>query len=381
VDARNLSRGLSANVVDALKAHGHILVVKGGAASLARELDDIVAPTLAVLPPSRPPEAASSSPAAFAALEDLSARMARALMSSDHVEDVFAEDAVIRRDILRIMREGLLAPPEAPAEDRSTVTVKLDTLGYVAKAVGRRADPATVRRALDRAAAVTRARFTAYSPEHREAVFRIDGGGPDERLELEEAVADELADLADQGVAPLPTIERRVSLARALTADEQRGLGARIDAAAAGTLRRSGCASTWDFADDRTIRVTFTPLSDQDAEDVDPPADAFARGVAALVGPAEPTNGAKARHVEPTPEPPPAAEAPPTRARAAKHEAEPAAPAKRAAKREGEPTKRKAAAAPEPAPPSARDGRAAAPRSSAKRTAAAKATKAPAKKG
>jgi hypothetical protein len=381
VDARNLSRGISASVVDALKAHGHILVVKGGASSLARELDDIVAPTLAVLPPPRPPEAASASPAVGAALEDLSARMARALMSSDHVEDVFAEDAVIRRDILRTMREGLLAPPAEAVEDRSTVAVKLDTLGYVAKAVARRADPATLRQALDRAAAVAQARFTAYHPEQREAVFRIDGGGPDERLELEEAVADELADLAEQGVTPLPTIERRVDLARALTPAEQRGLTARVDAVAATTLRRSGCASTWDFADERTIRVTFTPYSDQDADDVEAPAAAFAHEIAALIGPAEPSNGVKARPAEPPPEPPPPAEPTPApRARPTKRSTEPSTPAKRTAKKAAEPTKRKAAAE-EPAPKSARSGRTAAPRSSAKRTAAAKTTKAPAKKG
>ena len=49
MNERNLSRRLSTSVVDALKAHGHILVVKGGAAALARELDELMAgPTAAI---------------------------------------------------------------------------------------------------------------------------------------------------------------------------------------------------------------------------------------------------------------------------------------------------------------------------------------------
>lgn len=296
MNERTLSRGLSTSVVDALKAHGHILVVRGGAASLARELDETIAPALALVAPrvksrlepmSDEPTSTFGDESVDQAVEDLVARLSRALMSSDHVEDVFAEDAVIRRDIFRTIRDGLLAPPEGITIDPSTISVKLDTLGYIAATVSRRADAATLRQALDRAAAASHARFAAFSESDREAVFRVDGGGPDERLELEEAVADELADLAEQGIVELPTLERRVALARALTTSEQRALGARIDAAAEITLLRSGCAAAWDFADGRTIRITFTPLSEQDALGVDAPTTAFAREVAGLVASGE----------------------------------------------------------------------------------------------
>ncbi|MFT3773173.1 MAG: hypothetical protein QM820_47950 [Minicystis sp.] len=285
------------------------------------------------------------------------------------------------------------------------MTVKLDTLGYVAATVSKRADAATLRQALDRAAAVAHARFSSYSPELREATFRIDGGGDDERLELEEAVADELTDLAEQGVAPLPTVERRLDLGRSLSTIEQRSLRARIDAAAEATLLRSGHAATWDFADERSIRVTFTPLSDQDARGVDAPANAFGREVAAIVGVAKAQPDIEAVRPAP-PEAPPtittatAPEAPPTRRKvatkkAAKEKDSAAeAPAPKRAKRAAAPeTAEEAAPAPKrkraatEAAPSAKTttaGReaskktAAAPRSSAKRTAAK--TKASAKK-
>lgn len=419
MNERTFSRGLSSSVVDALKSHGHILVVKGGAASLARELDEIIAPALAVVTPhlatseARAPRdqpRPAGDEGSDRAVEELVARLTRALMSSDHVEDVFAEDAVIRREILRAVRDGVLSPSEAIAEDRSTVVVKLDTLGYVAATVSKRADAVTLRQALDRAAAASSARFTAYSAEPREAVFRVDGGGPDERLDLEEAVADELTDLADRGVVELPTVERRIELDRALSAAEQRAIGARIEAAAESTLLRSGCAAAWQFADARSIRITFTPLSEQDAEGVDAPTSAFEREIAGLLATTEPRPpkreraaevepgaAAAARAIEPVTDraasgPKADAAAPSSRRKPRVKQAAPAAaparPKRASSVEEAAPSsaagKRKRAAgegtrAPVKATtPSPRSG--AAPRSSAKRAAPTK-TKAPTKKG
>src|SRR5262249_1661711 len=126
-------------------------------------------------------------------------------------------------------------------------------------------------------------RFSGFSPETREATFRLEGSGVDERLEIEEAVADELTDLVEQGVVELPTIERRIDLGRALGAGELRALKSRIVGAADATLHRSGRAATWELSDPRTLRVLFTPLSEQDAQDVDTPTNAFAREVGALL--------------------------------------------------------------------------------------------------
>lgn len=311
---------LSTSLVDALKAHGHILVVKGGAVALARELDEILAPAIAHVEPHLGPRGPLSDEPTSSfgderidqLVEDAVAQLTRALMRSDHVEDVFAEDAVIRRDIFRTISAGLLSPAPVAAADPSTLTVKLDALGYVAATVSRRADPGTLQQALDRAAATANARFSAYSTALREVTFRVDNGGPDARLDLEEAVADELTDLAEQGVVDLPTIERRVELGRALSAAEQRALGGRLDAAAAATLLRSGCAAAWDFADADTIVVTFTPLSEQDALGVDAPSAAFAREIGAILATLPPpASPAKARPPA-EPAPPPAPETAPS---------------------------------------------------------------------
>ena len=106
---------LSMSVIDALKAQGHILVVKGGATALARELEEIMAPRLLRIVPRIEPLATVGGDvtSTFGSgsiddeVEELVVELTSALMDSDHVEDVFAEDNVIRRDIFRTLRDGL----------------------------------------------------------------------------------------------------------------------------------------------------------------------------------------------------------------------------------------------------------------------------------
>ena len=227
-------------MVDALKSHGHILVVKGGATPLAREIEELMAPRLEEIAPRLAPRAivggevtsTFGDEAIDESVEEMVLHLTRSLIRLDHVEDVFAEDNVIRRDIFRVVRDGLLHPAVAGAdeeEEDATVTVRLDTLGYIAATVSKLADAKMLREALERAASITEVRFTAYAPEAREATFRLSGDSPDERLELEEAVADELAELVDQGLVELPTIERMVDVGRPVSAPaEQRAARGRI---------------------------------------------------------------------------------------------------------------------------------------------------------
>src|SRR5262249_9030447 len=158
-------------------------------------------------------------------------RLTSTLMDSDHVEDVFADDNVIQRDIFRVLHDGLLGSTVEPDES-AAILVRLDALGYVASTVGKRAPEGELREALGRAARVVSATLTSYDREAREATFSISVDDPDARLELEEAVADELTDLVDSNVVTLPTVVRRIDLGRALDPAEQGAVRARIEAAA-----------------------------------------------------------------------------------------------------------------------------------------------------
>jgi hypothetical protein len=358
---------LSTSVVDALKAQGHILVVKGGATALARELEELMAPRLLRIAPRIEPlaivggEVTSTfgSESIDDEVEALVVELTAALMDSDHVEDVFAEDNVIRRDIFRALRDGLLrAPAEGVDAVEEQVHIRLDTLGYVAATVSKLASAAAMREALGRAAELVQAHFTAYSAEDREATFLLEDGDPDGRLELEEAIADELTDLVEAGIVDLPTIERTIDLGRPLPPAEHRALASKIDAAGQQTILRGGCVASWEMDDARTLAISFTPLSDQDARDVDQLVAAFARELKTIVGegPSGPALAAT------PPSPAPARAARPTKAKAALPEPEPELEPEEEPEEEDE-----------PAPPTKR------PRAAAKAPAAAKAAPAAAK--
>ena len=315
------------SVVDALKAQGHILVVKGGATALARELEELMAPRFLRIVPRIEPlaivggEVTSTfgSESLDDEVESLVNELTAALMDSDHVEDVFAEDNVIRRDIFRALRDGLFrAPAEGADAVEEQVHIRLDTLGYVAATVSKLATVAAMREALGRAAELVQAHFTAYSAEDRAATFLLEDGDPDGRLELEEAIADELTDLVEAGIVDLPTIDRTIDLGRPLSPAEHRALAPKIDAAGQQTILRGGCIASWEMANARTLAVSFTPLSDQDARDVDALVALFAREARAIVG-----ERSSAPAAVPSPVPSPAAAKPARSAKAAPPEPEP----------------------------------------------------------
>ncbi|WP_438011443.1 hypothetical protein WME89_24050 [Sorangium sp. So ce321] len=293
MNERNLSRRLSTSIVDALKAHGHILVARGGATALARELEDRMAAVITAIAPRLEPWAIVDGEvtSTFGSdelddqVEELVASLTSTLMESEHVEDIFTEDNVIQRDVFRVMRDALLGPrPELALEDDGPVQVRLDMLGYVASTVGKRAPAQVLHEVLARAAEAAGGKLTAYDAELREATFSVEGSDPDARLELEEAVADELSDLVEAKVVTLPMMERRFELQRRIEAGARAGLRQRIDALASRMLREGGCAASWELVGDRVLRLKLTPLSEQDALEVDSHMTEFTREIAALLG-------------------------------------------------------------------------------------------------
>ncbi|WP_437291665.1 hypothetical protein [Sorangium sp. So ce406] len=326
MNERNLSRRLSTSIVDALKAHGHILVARGGATALARELEEKMSGVIAAIAPRLEPYAIVDGEvtSTFGSdelddqVEELVASLTSTLMESEHVEDIFTEDNVIQRDVFRVMRDALLGPrPELALEDDGPVQVRLDTLGYVASTVGKRAPAQVLREALARAADTAGGKLTTYDAELREATFSVESSDPDARLELEEAVADELSELVEAKVVTLPMMERRFELKRRIEPGARGGLRQRIDAIASRMLREGGCAASWELAGDRVLRLRLTPLSEQDALEVDSHMTEFTRDIAALLGEpleelgavsrpaaAPPRSGApSSRRREPAPEP------------------------------------------------------------------------------
>lgn len=253
-----------------------MLVVKGGSAALTREIEELLAPSVPALRSGELDERASA-----ALLRDLT----QLVLTSDHIEDVFADDRVIEGELGRVVQGGVWRRGE-PLED---VRIKLDTLGYVAATAARLAPAEVVRAALERGAAAVHACFVALKNEDPaqasergrglEALFRIDGADEDGRLELEEAVADELAGLVEDGLVTLPEVACDVDLGREMAPLAQEALIKRIEQLAP-SIRRHGPTS-WSFIGPRTLHVSYTPLSEPDAGEAEQKLRAFSDEIVA----------------------------------------------------------------------------------------------------
>jgi hypothetical protein len=297
---------MAAAVLASLKGAGHVLVERGGDGAVVRELEALLAPILPRLvaraaraPVSGEVTSTFGDEATDEAVEDLVAELREAVVENDHVEDVFAEDRELERAIFRALRDELLEAAQREDTDEATrvpISVRLDTLGYVAATAARRADAAVVRAALERAAKHADGELETFEPTSRIALFAMDDEDPDHRLEVEEAVAEELTSLVAEGEVDLPTIERTVHVGRDLSPGEWRAARDRVDAVARRLSAATGVPASWRPDGGDAVRLSCTPLSEKDAELVDEIATAFQRDVAALLSaPDEPPRSARGR--------------------------------------------------------------------------------------
>lgn len=283
-------------MVEALRDGEIIVLVKGGREGLIAELSELMGGYLASVPVGLGQRAVFGEvtstfgdEAADEAVEQLVDAIAEALMDSEHVEDVFAEDKVLRRDTFRVVRDGLLSAVDDAddgddEEQPAASTVRLEALGYVAKSVASLADEETLRDVLERAADDVDAELVEYDPAKLEATFAFADDDPDARLELEQAIADEFEGLVEMGFVDLPTIERRLTLLREVPREERPSLKPAIDAASAASLQASACGVSWMFLGTTTLSVTFTPLAELPVSEIDSRFKLFAQAVEGLVG-------------------------------------------------------------------------------------------------
>ena len=111
----SLARRIAASVLTALKSEGHILVERGGMDAVVREVTTLLAVPLPRLvaraaraPVSGEVTSTFGDEATDEAVEELVEELREAIVESEHVEDVFAEDRELDRSIFRLMRDLLL---------------------------------------------------------------------------------------------------------------------------------------------------------------------------------------------------------------------------------------------------------------------------------
>ncbi|MEM1029876.1 MAG: hypothetical protein AAF928_18215 [Myxococcota bacterium] len=275
----NLEHVLADGVIEALRARDHIAFSPEAEDALNDELVLLITPSVAMMGDHLEAERAQESRAVAQgslghghteeAVVELAEHITDRLLQSDHVEDVFAADRMIRRDVLRALRTQLLAylRGEVVLASHRTILerfeVTLAELGYVVRGVCERADPSTIHHSLVVAANVCGGRLCSLEISMGVAIFELPGGAEAGRLALEEAITGEMMGLVRAGVVPLPSIEQLLEIS-----PDVPGLSGFRDAIARAELRTrhtTGCEATCRLLDETTVLVSVIPLSKEAA--------------------------------------------------------------------------------------------------------------------
>ena len=310
---QRLQRVLASSVLRALSARDHVVISAASADAITDEMEAVIAPALVDITPhlSEVGEAMSSidtgrfsradldldasgkaarergaddppsrgAPSAVArrrgkALRVMVDRITERLLESDHVDDIHADDDVLRRDAFRAIRRilfryihGDLDVEDDVPDEETCFTVVLERLGYVVCAVAERLDPAMLEEALERAAATSEGELLWLDARTFVAAFDTPGGPTVSRLTLEEAITEELVGLVDTELVELPCVQQVLELDQ-VTCDAP-GFDDAVERAEARIRAESGSAASCARVDDQTVVATFTPLSEDAAERAD----------------------------------------------------------------------------------------------------------------
>jgi hypothetical protein len=286
---QRLQRVLASNVLRALQARDHVEISPASTDAITDEMEAVIAPTVLDLQvvldrhaSSRPTGDGSDAlpidqdPLATDqdAVETMVDRITARLLESDHVDDIHADDRVLRRDAFRAIRKSLLgymrgdiAVDQSHRHEADEFNVLLDGLGYVVASVANSVDADLLAEALERAAAANSGRFCALDVERLVATFELPGGAAVGRLTFEEAVTEELVALVEAELVDLPRVEQVLELDRPTALSP--GFGEAVARAEARLRAETGSAATCTVIDDCTIIATFTPFSQDAAEHAD----------------------------------------------------------------------------------------------------------------
>ena len=276
-----LEKVLAHRVLDALRARELLVVSAPATDALTGELEAIIGPTVGTLSAHLESERNRRRPArhvlqgslgdgaAEDAALDLVERITEQLMESDHVDDIYAEDRIIRRDTHRAIREILLGYIRGELTVEAgraveTFDVALPTLGYVVDMVCERLGERELVEVLERAAARERGRLVAIDHDARVASFALPGGPEVGRLGIEEAITEAMTQMVRDQAVCLPSIEQVLEVAADASAhpDYDKAV-ARAERKA---RRKTGSDAVCRLIDPQTVIVTLTPLSQDSAD-------------------------------------------------------------------------------------------------------------------
>ncbi|MEZ4440710.1 MAG: hypothetical protein R3B72_16545 [Polyangiaceae bacterium] len=280
---QRLQRVLASSVLRALRAREHVQIAPASTDAITDEMEALIASqleqsphlmrmseaknTIERLDPARHLEGGARDDASKAVVRMVD-RITERLLESDHVDDIFADDRVLRRDAFRAIRNTLLGyirgeleVDEVPTD--TTFTVPLDHLGYVVAIVIRRIDDELLQEALERAAGSVGGTLVGLDTQRGIASFEHHGGAAQGRLALEESITEEIARFIDDELVDLPCVEQVLEIAGGTVRAE--GFTEALARAEAALRAETASAASCRVIDDHRILATFVPLTEDAA--------------------------------------------------------------------------------------------------------------------
>lgn len=274
-----LKQIIASSVIDAFRAREYVLVADTTVELLGEELQTVLSATLSSIMHHLHDERGRGQPARHVrqgslghgevedAVSDMVELAVEQVLGSDHVDDIYAEDRVLRRHARRAIHQTLLdyvrGEIDASSPDGVTLLdVELSHLGYVVDVVAGLLRPRRLERSLRAVAKAFGGRLISLDAPRKLTLFELPEGT--ERLTFEEAITAAMGELVAEEVVELPSVEQILELTEGTSA----ATGfvdavARVEAAA---LTELGSRATCRLLDEQTIVVTLTPLSDDSAD-------------------------------------------------------------------------------------------------------------------
>ncbi len=275
-----LERLIAEHVLGALVQRQHFRVAHASHDSLRDELEFALVPLMPSVTPYLMAAQATADDAdggfgdrnAAEALAVMVDSLGERLSNSNHIDDIFVDDATIRRDSLRAARQVLLRYMRGEfeiaddASDKSRFVIALDSLGYLVASSAARLTEPLLTLTLSDAGTAAGAVLERFDAATRIATF----SPATERtslLAIEESVTGRVAALVASGQVALPCVEQVFELPATRFA---RGALSTALREAAMTLERNGqCRATCEKTASRRIRLAVTPLTEEAAQRVD----------------------------------------------------------------------------------------------------------------
>ncbi|HHH12002.1 MAG TPA: hypothetical protein ENK23_08020 [Sorangium sp.] len=323
---RSLSSVMAEVAIDAIVQREHALLSGAQSAAIQLELEAAIRSASAGLmliasarqhhrnhdhrrdrhhPPHNPSPAAATADtdgtdlthkAVTASCERIAVTIVRLLHHSDHVEDIYASDVDIRRDVAaalaRCFDDHVGQPQRGTSLRGREVRVQLHEVGTTGAYLARALHASACRQLLSEAAARAGATLVRFQPQMQSAVFLFSDPTRGNAIAIEDAIVATLLCWVQADKIKLPHVEQLLHWPHGQL--RAPAMAAALSRARDRVRQHHGCLAHTTILNQHTLRVRLVPLSQAAADNLDSHYDMLLESIQAGLAAVFPASSKKA---------------------------------------------------------------------------------------